>query len=323
MKTLLVCSGGGHLKQLFTLTRRLGIPAEDQHWVTFANGLSRSLLEDRDVTFVPFAAPRDAVNIARIAIRARRLLGEVDIDRAISTGSSPAVAFLPLAARRGIDTHYIESAARASGPSLSGKIIARFPEIATYTQYPGWADGRWNFGGSIFDEFEAVAEKPRPGGIRKVVVSVGTQDGYQFDRLYRSLAPLLAGKEVLWQTGPQDVTRFGIRDARASVPHAELQTAVREADLVVAHAGTGAALTAIEADKCPVLVPRRSQFREHVDDHQLQIAGELSRRGLAIAREADALDENVLELAAGRATRRVEPAPFLLSPRASGATQVA
>ncbi len=30
MSTLLVCSGGGHLKQLFALASRIGIPPEDQ-----------------------------------------------------------------------------------------------------------------------------------------------------------------------------------------------------------------------------------------------------------------------------------------------------
>ena len=48
---LFVCSGGGHLKQLFTLSTRFGIDPADQHWVTFDNGLSRSLLGDRRVTF--------------------------------------------------------------------------------------------------------------------------------------------------------------------------------------------------------------------------------------------------------------------------------
>ena len=40
-KSLFVCSGGGHLKQLHSFTERLGIAPEDQVWITFENALSR------------------------------------------------------------------------------------------------------------------------------------------------------------------------------------------------------------------------------------------------------------------------------------------
>lgn len=298
-KTLLISSGGGHLKQLFTLAPRLGIAPEDQVWATFRNGLSESLLEGRHVEYVPFSAPRDAIATARVAWDVRRILDSEDIGRVVSTGASPAVAALPQATMRGMPAHYIESAARADGPSLSGKMLAKLRSIRTYTQYPAWSDERWAFRGAIFDAFQPGPVAPeRP--IRRAVVSVGTQDGYGFDRLFRALAPLLAGCEVLWQTGRQDVTRFGIQDGRASVPHAELAAAIAEADVVVSHAGVGAAVTAIEAGKCPVLVPRLAKHKEHIDDHQIQIAEELDRRGLAIRCSPKRLDEAVLAAAASR-----------------------
>ena len=130
-------------------------------------------------------------------------------------------------------------------------------------------------------------------------------------------SPLLAGAEVLWQTGPQDVSRFGV-EGRASVPHAELAAAIAEADVVVSHAGVGAALTAIEAGRCPVLVPRLARFDEHIDDHQVQIAQELARRGLAIAAAPEQLDEALLLRAASSSTRTVgQAAPFALDESAS------
>ena len=89
MSTLLVCSGGGHLKQLFALASRIGVAPEDQVWVTFENGLSRSILADREVVYAPFAGPRDAVNIGRIALLAFRMLQSRRFDRAISTGIEP------------------------------------------------------------------------------------------------------------------------------------------------------------------------------------------------------------------------------------------
>jgi UDP-N-acetylglucosamine--N-acetylmuramyl-(pentapeptide) pyrophosphoryl-undecaprenol N-acetylglucosamine transferase len=308
--TILVCSGGGHLKQLFELAARIGIPAEQQLWMTFDNALSRSLLKGRRVEYVPFAAPRDLPNAVRIRHAAVRLLRQHDVERAISTGSSPAVAVLPVAARAGAEAHYIESAARADGPSLSGRIVARNRRIATYTQYPAWTGSRWQYRGSIFDRF-APGERSEPRQLRRAVVSVGTQKGYPFDRLYRALVPLLAGCEVLWQTGDQDVSGFGIT-GRATVPHDELSDAIAAADVVVAHSGTGAALTALEVGKTPVLVPRLARFGEHVDDHQLQIAAELARRELAIASSPDELSLATLIEAASGSVNEVTPPPFLL-----------
>lgn len=122
---LLVCSGGGHLRQLAGFAERIGIPPEQQVWVTFDNGLSRSLLAGRRVIHLPFIGPRDLRHFSEALWHSP---GGVFRDRrfaeAISTGSSPAVAFLPQAAARGIPSYYIESAARADGPSLTGKLIA-------------------------------------------------------------------------------------------------------------------------------------------------------------------------------------------------------
>ena len=82
---------------------------------------------------------------------------------------------------------------------------------------------------------------------------------------------------MLWQTGDTDVSGFGI-DGHEAIPEHELTEAMREADVVVAHAGRGhRRWPRFEVGKCPLLVPRRFAQGEHVDDHQTQIAGELSR----------------------------------------------
>lgn len=312
-KTMMVCSGGGHLKQLFTLSSRLGVDPEDQVWITFENGLSSSLLEGREVHYAPFVAPRDLRNLWRLRSLASRVMKEHTYDRAFSTGSSPAVAVLPMAAAHGAEAHYIESAARADGPSMSGRILERRKSVHTYTQYPSWQSSRWQYGGSIYDGFTAGPSTPVPTRIRKAVVTVGTQEGYSFDRLYDALVPLLADcDEVLWQTGSQDVSRWGI-DGRDRVPHAELNEAVGEADVVIAHSGTGSAITAFEQGKFPILVPRLAKHGEHIDDHQLQIAAEMQRRGLAFMRMPEELYDDVLLSAASRSVRTVQAPPMSIA----------
>ena len=308
--TLLVASTGGHLKQLEQLADRLrGIP--DRHlWVTFDTPQSRSLLADRDVVFGRFTHSRDALGAAANTHLAVRLMREREVGAIVSTGAAVAASFIVPGRARRVDCHYVESAARSLGPSLTGRVLRAVPGVRLYTQYPSWEGGPWRYRGSVFDGFEpAELTKPR-APIRRAVVTLGTIR-FPFPRLARRLAALLPDDaEVLWQTGATEVDG-GTRE----LPAAELQAAMREADIVVAHAGVGSALSALEAGHRPVLVPRRAAHGEHVDDHQQQVAEELERRGLAVSREAGALTFEDLEAAASRrATRADQPPPFRLGP---------
>jgi UDP-N-acetylglucosamine transferase subunit ALG13 len=310
MSVLLVCSGGGHLKQLHELLPRMPFPTQDRLWVTFDTGLSRSLLARENVLYARYAAPRDTVNILRNAALAARVVKGRKFDHAVSTGSSLAVDFLPLAAMRGTSCHFIETGARADGPSMTGKIMVRTPGIHTYTQYRRWAGGRWGYAGSVFDVFEPDPQPAPVDAVRRAVVTLGTTESYGFRRLLDKLVPLLTGVEVLWQTGATDVSGLGI-EAREAVPHEELLKAISEADVVVAHSGTGAAITALQHRLTPILVPRLMRYDEHVDDHQVQIAAELADRHLAVACPVEELTAEVMLQAARRRTRPVADPPAL------------
>lgn len=301
---LLVASGGGHLKQILALLPRLP-PAEDYILVTYESGLSRSLagrgLAAVEVVYVPYAAPRDLRNLARDARAIRALLRQRRFGLAVSTGAGIAVAALPLTAARGIPSHYIESATRSAGPSMTGKILARWPGITTYTQHPACQDHRWHYGGSVFDDFAVVPKANSGEAIRSAVVVLGSMQRYSFGRLIHALLRILPqDADVLWQTGATDVTDLPV-EGRKVVPGDELEAAMRRADVVVAHAGTGTALSALECGKVPVLVPRRRSHGEHIDDHQEQTAAELSRRGLAVGVSVEALEYAHLQRAASLA----------------------
>lgn len=286
MSTLLVASGGGHLKQLHRLLPRLPVGGE-RTWLTFDTGLSRSLLAGEDVVWAPYADPHDVRGSARDLWCARKLLKSKRFDRAISTGANLAVTTLPLARLHGVRADYIESATRSWAPSLSGQILEKVPGVGLYTQHESQAKGRWKFAGSVFDGFKAqVIEQPT---VDKVVVTLGSNDTYPFDKLVEQLRDVLpSGVEVLWQLGNTPIPS-GLANAHAKVPAAELEQAMREAQVVIAHAGTGSALSALEAGRLPMLVPRRSERGEHIDDHQEATAMTLQARGLASYVEADEL----------------------------------
>jgi UDP-N-acetylglucosamine--N-acetylmuramyl-(pentapeptide) pyrophosphoryl-undecaprenol N-acetylglucosamine transferase len=309
MTQLLVAATGGHLTELARLRRRL-VDDEPVTWVTFPGSQSEQLLEGEDVVHARPMVPRDYRGLARNTTIARRLLRERPIDRVISTGSGVALSFLPLARARGIETHYIECAARTAAPSVTGRVLAAVPGVRLYAQYRDWANGRWSYGGSVFDPYVAE-EVPGAGRPHRIVVLVGTMP-FPFTRLVERLRRIIpAGAEVLWQIGstPGD----GLRAARASLAPEELREAVSQADVVVAHGGIGSTLDALDAGRLPVLVPRRRRFGEHVDDHQAGMARALDRRGIAIAREAGELTWADIERAAAMRVRTLaEPPRFVL-----------
>lgn len=298
--TLLVASTGGHLKELHHLRSRLPIDGPVR-WVTFDTPQSRSLLEGETVDYVPFVGGRDPLNVMRNLLAAGRILRDRRVDTVVSTGSAVALPFFALARAQRLRCHFIESAARLDGPSMTGRLIGRIPGVHLYTQYPKWAQGRWKYGGSVFDAFEPGSPSrevaPR---LKRIVVSLGTYRGYGFPRLVRRLLQILpTDADVLWQTGDTDVSGFGIAGHYA-IPEDRLIEAMRQADVVIAHAGVGTALAALEVGKCPLLVPRRMVLGEHVDDHQTQIADELGSRELSIVSQADELDYEHLLAAASR-----------------------
>lgn len=62
---------------------------------------------------------------------------------------------------------------------------------------------------------------------------------------------------------------------------------LQAAEVVIIHAGAGSVLHAIREGKLPIVMPRRAQFGEHVDDHQLEFARELADAGRVIMIESD------------------------------------
>jgi UDP-N-acetylglucosamine transferase subunit ALG13 len=119
-----------------------------------------------------------------------------------------------------------------------------------------------------------------------VVVTLGTHPRYPFPRLLTRLVEILPPElDVLWQVGATVIGRMPA-GAHRQVPSAEMRAAMREADVVIAHAGVGSALAAMRAGRRALFVPRRRAHGEHVDDHQVEMARELHGRNLVVAREA-------------------------------------
>ncbi len=52
---------------------------------------------------------------------------------------------------------------------------------------------------------------------------------------------------------------------------------MKTSELLIMHAGAGSIIHALKAGKRPVVMPRRKYYREHINDHQLELALTLSK----------------------------------------------
>lgn len=101
-----------------------------------------------------------------------------------------------------------------------------------------------------------------------IFVTVGGQ--LPFDRLVRAVDEWAKEQErddVFAQIGASDDPPEHIRWARFLSPP-EFKEKAREADVIIAHAGMGSILTALELGKPIVVMPRRANLGEHRNDHQ-------------------------------------------------------
>ncbi|MFM7068699.1 MAG: hypothetical protein ACKOYM_04485 [Actinomycetes bacterium] len=116
----------------------------------------------------------------------------------------------------------------------------------------------------------------------RIVVAVGT-DVHPFDRLVR-WADLWAleypDDDVLVQFGTSRPPRWAV--GVESMPRADLLAAFATADAVVVSCGPGAVMDARSMGCRPVVVARRHDLGEHVDDHQTVFADHLDDHALAV-----------------------------------------
>jgi UDP-N-acetylglucosamine transferase subunit ALG13 len=111
-----------------------------------------------------------------------------------------------------------------------------------------------------------------------IFVTVGTST-FPFDRLLRGVDSLEVGHELVVQYGASGLVPRA-RVARQFMSYAEVVEHMQRARAVIAHGGAGSILTALQAGRHPLIVPRRRQHSEAVDDHQVELASRLADRGL-------------------------------------------
>ena len=103
-----------------------------------------------------------------------------------------------------------------------------------------------------------------------IFVTVGTHE-QQFDRLVKAVDDLKVNgtieEPVYVQTGYSTYVPEHCEHLQF-VPFRQMKNYMADADVVITHGGPSSFIEAMAAGKVPVVVPRRGDLNEHVNDHQ-------------------------------------------------------
>ena len=113
-----------------------------------------------------------------------------------------------------------------------------------------------------------------------IFVIVGTHE-QPFNRLVKKVDDLVAQgnikEKVIIQTG------FSTYNANHCETHKmmsfdEMQQALKDARIVITHGGPSSFIEALQFGKVPIVVPRREEYNEHVNDHQVDFTKLIEKR---------------------------------------------
>lgn len=117
-----------------------------------------------------------------------------------------------------------------------------------------------------------------------ILVTLGTQDK-EFTRVLKEIDRLIDKKvikeEVVVQAG---YTKYSSKNMKIFdyVSKKELEKYINEASFIITHAGVGTIFDCLKKDKKIIAIPRLSKYKEHNNDHQLELLEEFSKENLII-----------------------------------------
>lgn len=113
-----------------------------------------------------------------------------------------------------------------------------------------------------------------------IFVTVGTHE-QSFDRLLKCIDKMIEdgkiNEEVICQKGFTDYEPKNYK-AEKLLPYEKMQENIENARVVVTHGGPASFLEPLKYGKIPVVVPRKKEFNEHVNNHQLEFSKEVEKR---------------------------------------------
>jgi len=293
LKLGLACAGGGHLNEMVQLE---SVYSKYEHFFyTMEVGLAKTLTKKHKVYFTKDPVRNPFLNIFNFYQSLGVFLKEMP-DVIITTGGGVSLPMCVIGKCMGRKVIYIETFSRVFKPSMMGRIVSKFADL-TIIQWEELKKymPKAVYGGPLFN-LDIKRDKSEGNGI---VVVVGTFPK-SLDRLFKKLDELVAKgvikEKIVAQIGNPKYIPKNFEWIR-EIPFEELQQMIKNARIVVTHAGVGSILNCLELGKVCIAVARLKKHNEVIDDHQVEIAKVFGDMGLVIpVLEIDEL-ESALEKA--------------------------
>lgn len=111
-----------------------------------------------------------------------------------------------------------------------------------------------------------------------IFVTVGTHE-QSFNRLveYMDKWAEKHDEKVIIQTG-YSTCEPEYCEWKRSYPYQKILQMVSEARIVITHGGPSSFIIPLESGKIPIVVPRKKQFHEHINDHQTEFSRQFAQR---------------------------------------------
>ena len=128
-----------------------------------------------------------------------------------------------------------------------------------------------------------------------IFVTVGGSD-IDFSRLIQKMDDIAKNisEEIIMQIGhthykPKHAQFFCFKNKD------EIEEFYKKSRIIVSHAGIGSILTAVKLQKPIIVVPRRKEYGELFDNHQVEITDKLKKQGLNVFDHLSKLNEEKIQ----------------------------
>ena len=114
-----------------------------------------------------------------------------------------------------------------------------------------------------------------------ILITLGTQDK-SFKRLLDAVQQQIDNgnikDKVIVQAGH---TKYNSEDMEIFdlIPYEKFDEYVNKCDILITHGGVGSIITGLKNNKKVIAAPRLSKYKEHTNDHQLQIIDNFTKAG--------------------------------------------
>ncbi|MCU9613193.1 multidrug MFS transporter [Caldibacillus lycopersici] len=131
-----------------------------------------------------------------------------------------------------------------------------------------------------------------------IFVTVGTHE-QQFNRLVKYIDKLKENEtieeDVIIQTG---FSTYEPKHCKWSklFPYSEMEKNIADARVVITHGGPSSFIMPLQVGKKPIVVPRKYEFKEHVNNHQVDFSKAVAERmgTIIVVEEIEKLGDTLL-----------------------------